>query len=84
MAAPGYRITIHNSLTQPLLMAGVPRRFAILNGTLCAAFVLGLQALMTLPIFIIIHVLAAYLTKKDPYFFDVLLRHLRQKDFYRT
>ena len=84
MAAPGYRIPIHNSLTQPLLMAGVPRRFAILNGTLCAAFVLGLQALMTLPIFIVIHLVAAYLTKKDPYFFDVMLRQLRQKDFYRT
>lgn len=84
MTAAGYRIPIHHSLTQPLLMAGVPRRFAILNGTLCAAFVLGLQALMTLPLFIVLHLLAAYLTKKDPYFFDVMLRHLRQKDFYRS
>lgn len=84
MATPGYRIAIHNSLTQPILMAGVPRRFAILNGTLCAAFVLGLQAIMTLPIFLLVHGVAVYLTKKDPYFFDVMVRHLRQKTFYRT
>lgn len=84
MAALGYRIAIHHSLTQPILLGGVPRRFAILNGTFCAAFVLGLQAIFTVPIFVVIHMIAVYLTKKDPYFFEVMLRHLRQKAFYRT
>lgn len=84
MATPGYRIVIHHSLTQPILLAGVPRRFAILNGTFCAAFVLGLQAVFTIPIFVVLHLVAVYLTKKDPYFFEVMLRHLRQKTFYRT
>lgn len=84
MATPGYRIVIHHSLTQPILLAGVPRRFAILNGTFCAALVLGLHAIFTLPIFLVLHVIAVYLTQKDPYFFEVMLRHLRQKTFYRT
>lgn len=84
MSIPGFRITLHNSLTTPIMLGGVPRRLAILNGTFCAAFILGLHALFTLPIFILIHLLAVYLAKKDPYFFEVFLRHLKQKSFYRT
>lgn len=80
----GYRIPIHNSLTTPLLLAGAPRTFTIINGTVCAAFVLALHALFTLPIFIILQLIAVFLAKKDPYFFDVLLRHLKQKSYYRT
>jgi type IV secretion system protein TrbD len=78
----GYRIRLHNSLTTPLLLAGAPRQFTILNGTLCAALVLGLHAIYMLPVFIILHLVAVLLTKKDPYFFEVMLRHLKQKKFY--
>jgi len=81
---PGYRIKIHDSLTMPILFAGVPRRFAILNGTLCAALVLGLHAFYLLPLFVLIHIVVAIFAKKDPYFFDVILSHIRQKKFYGT
>lgn len=84
MATPGYRIKLHSALVMPILLGGAPRRFALLNGTLCAAFVLGLRALLALPIFILFHVAAVFLAKKDPYFFEVMLRHLRQKRYYRT
>lgn len=79
---PGYRLKVHDSLITPILFAGVPRRFAILNGTICAALVLGLHAFYMLPIFILIHVMAALFTKKDPYLFDVVLKHIKQKRFY--
>ena len=82
MATPGYRIKLHNSLVTPIMLAGVPRRFAILNGTLCAAVVLGLRAYYALPLFIILHIIGVVLTKNDPYFFDVLLRSLRKKKYY--
>jgi len=82
MATPGFRIKLHNALVSPILLMGVPRRFAILNSTICTALVLGLQAIYLLPLFIIIHIIAMVLTKKDPYFFDVLLRHLKQKRYY--
>lgn len=82
MATPGYRIRLHSSLVSPILLLGVPRRFAIINGTLCAALVLGLHAIYLLPIFVIIHIIAMVLAKKDPDFFEVMLRHLRQKRFY--
>lgn len=80
----GYRIKLHNSLTTPILLGGAPRQFAILNGTFCAAAVMGLRAYYLLPIFIVSHLIAVYFAKKDPYFFEVLLRHIKQKKFYRA
>lgn len=84
MSAPGYRINLHNSLTTPVMLGGVPRGFAILNGTICAALVLGLRAIYLLPLFVVFHGIAVFFAKKDPDFFDVVLRLLKQKRFYRT
>jgi type IV secretion system protein TrbD len=81
---PGFRIRLHTSMVTPILLGGVPRQFAILNWTLCAALVLGLRAIYLLPIFIVLHFLAVWVARKDPYFFEVMLRHLRQKKFYRV
>ena len=36
----GYELPLHVALTQPVLMGGAPRTFAILNGTL--ALVIGM------------------------------------------
>ena len=40
---PGFSIPVHRALTEPILLAGAPRAFAILNGTLAGAIGLGLQ-----------------------------------------
>lgn len=84
MSIPGYRISLHNSLTTPIMLGGVPRQFSILNWTICAALVLGMRAVYLLPIFVMIHLVAVFFAKKDPYFFEVILRHLKQKKFYRV
>jgi type IV secretion system protein TrbD len=84
MSVPGYRIALHNSLTTPVMMSGVPRKFAILNWTICAALVLGLRAVYILPIFVILHIIAVFFAKKDPDFFEVILRLLKQKKFYKV
>ena len=79
---PGFRIRLYTALTMPIMLLGAPRLFTILNGTLCAAFVLALQAFYVLPVCLILQVIAAVCAKKDPYFFEVFLRHLRKKNFY--
>ena len=84
MSIPGYRVRLHNSLTTPIMLGGVPRSFAILNWTICAALVMGMRAYYLLPLFLVFHVGATFFAKKDPYFFEVILRHLRQKRFYRV
>ena len=78
----GFRIPVHRSLTQPIMMAGAPRAATILNGTLAAALGLGLQLW---PVGLIIWWLSqtacVFAAKRDPLFLDVLRRHLRQKSY---
>ena len=78
----GFEIAFHGSLAEPVTMAGVPRTIAVLNGTLSAVLVLGLQdPLVGLPIGIGVHGLCYWLNKRDPYFFEALKRHIRQRPY---
>lgn len=74
----GYEVPVNLSLTQPMLMGGVPRPFAIVNGTLAAALTLGLQVWwLGIPLGLLMHLSAVWLTKADPYWFDVFKRQVR-------
>ena len=84
MSLPGYRIKLHNSLLKPIFLAYAPRKFTILNSTVCASLVLGLHSFCLLPLFMILHCSLAILTKHDPYFFEILLNHIRKKKYYST
>ena len=77
---PGYEVPLHRSLTEAILIAGAPRSFVILNGTLAAAVGLGLRLWIAgLLIWIIGHAIAVWVTRKDPAFLTVLSRHARHK-----
>ena len=77
---PGFEVPLHRSLTEPILIAGSPRSFAILNGTLSAAIGLGLRLwLAGLLIWLAGHAIAVWVTAKDPAFLTVLSRHARHK-----
>ncbi|MCX7122107.1 MAG: VirB3 family type IV secretion system protein [Gammaproteobacteria bacterium] len=82
MSTPGYQIAIHSSLTTPLLMAGAPRTFSLLNGTFAAAATLGLHSFYAIPICAVIQIVMAALTKKDAYCGQVIMRHIKQKNYY--
>ena len=77
---PGFEVVLHRSLTEPVLLAGAPRSFAILNGTLAASVGLGLRLwLVGAMIWLIGHAIAVWVTRKDPAFLTVLSRHVRHK-----
>ena len=77
---PGFEVVLHRSLTEPILLAGAPRSFAILNGTLAAAIGLGLRLWIAgLIVWLAGHTLAVWVTRKDPAFLIVLSRHARHK-----
>jgi type IV secretory pathway TrbD component len=77
---PGYEVLMHRSLTEPILIAGAPRSFAILNGTLSAAVGLGLRLWIAgLVLWLTGHAVAVWVTRKDPAFLTVLSRHARHK-----
>jgi len=78
----GFEIPLHRSLTEQIMMAGVPRNIAILNGTLAAAMGLGLRLwLVGFLIWAVGHSIAAFAARKDPQFMDVLIRHLKSKNY---
>lgn len=79
----GYEIGFHSSLSEPVTIGGVPRMIAVLNGTLTAVLALGLQVpWIGLPIGAAVHAVCFWLNKRDPYFFDALGRHIRQKPYW--
>ncbi len=84
METPGFRIPIHQSLTTSILMMGVPRTFAIVNGTICAAFTLGLHSWISIPICAAAHLIATLCVKRDVHFFECLQRHIKQKSYYEV
>ena len=83
----GYEVALHRALTEPILIAGAPRSFTILNGTLAAAIGLGLRLWLAglliwiagLLIWALGHTIAVFVTRKDPAFLKVLSRHARHK-----
>ena len=77
---PGYEVPMHRSLTEPVLIAGAPRSFTILNGTLSAAVGLGLRLWIAgLVLWVVGHTIAVWVTRKDPALLAVLSRHARHK-----
>jgi len=74
----GFEIPLSLSLTQLVLMGGVPRAAAILNGTVTAALSLGLQVWwLGIPLGLAMHATAVALTKADPLWLDVFRRQIR-------
>jgi type IV secretory pathway TrbD component len=79
-SVPGFEVVLHRSLTEPILLAGAPRSFAILNGTLAASIGLGLRLWIAGGlIWLCGHAVAVWVTRKDPLFLTVLSRHARHK-----
>ena len=75
---PGYEAPVHRALTEPILLAGAPRAVAILNGTLAAAIGLGLRLWIAgLVLWAIGHMAAVWAAKRDPFFVEVVRRHVR-------
>jgi type IV secretion system protein TrbD len=79
---PGFEVPLHRALTEPVLLGGAPRGFAILNGTLAAAIGLGLRLWLAGAVLGLLgQAFAAWVTRKDPAFLPVLSRHARHKGY---
>jgi len=79
----GYEVPLHIALTQPILMGGAPRTFAILNGTLALVIGMGLHLWwLGFPAGMALHTVAVLMSKRDPHWFDIFRRHLRQQTYW--
>lgn len=80
---PGFEAPVHRALTEPILLGGAPRAVAILNGTLAAAVGLGLRLwIVGILLWAAGHVAAVWAAKRDPFFVDVVRRHLRYPAYF--
>lgn len=79
----GYVAPLRTSLTRPILLGGVPRAFAILNATFCAAIALGLQQpLIGAPLWMAAQGAASWAALRDPYFIETWPRHLAKPVYF--
>ena len=74
---PGYLAPVRQALTQPILMGGAPRSYAILNGTLAAIVAFAGAIVPGVILGIAGHVLGVFLARRDPDVIEVLKRAMR-------
>lgn len=80
----GFSVPIHRSLTVPVMLGGLPRKIAILNGTVIIAFVVGAHNLWILPIGIVTHLVLVALHRRDPEILAVLKRNINRPSYLRS
>jgi type IV secretion system protein TrbD len=79
---PGYYATVHRSLTEPVLTAGVPRNVAIVLGMSGALFCVAWHIWAFAPLVVLAYLVAVFICRRDPYIFDIVLQNRGQKNVY--
>lgn len=79
-----HRQRVSKGLSTPMNIAGGSRKPVILNGILAVMTVFASMTLWYLPLFIMTHGFIVYATKKDPQWFEILARYLKNKKNYRS
>lgn len=74
---PGFLAPVRQALTQPILMGGAPRSYAILNGTLAAIVVFAGALIPGIILGVAGHALGVFLARRDPDVIEVLKRAMR-------
>jgi len=75
------KVALHHAATERIMLGGLPRRVAILGGTVAASLVLGLHNLYVIPVIVVIYVILTVLYRYDPYFIEILLSHIKEDDY---
>lgn len=74
----GYVLPVHRSLTEPILMGGVPREFGIMLGTFSLALVMGLGSVWVLPFSLVAYLGMVSACKRNAQIQQVFLTHWKQ------
>ena len=74
---PGYFAPVRQALTQPILMGGAPRPYAILNGTLGAVIAFAGAPIAGVILGVVGHIVGVFLARRDPDVIEVLKRAMR-------
>ncbi|HEX4710625.1 MAG TPA: VirB3 family type IV secretion system protein [Phenylobacterium sp.] len=73
----GWELPVAHALAEPVMLAGMPREYAILTGTVAVVLGLALRIWwLGLLWWAAAHAVGLYAARTDKSFFDVLRRHL--------
>jgi type IV secretion system protein VirB3 len=76
-APAGWRLPVAAALTEPVTLAGMPRDYAVLMGTVAVVLGLALRIWwLGLLWWAVAHAIGVYAARADKRFFAVLRRHL--------
>lgn len=78
----GYSIPLHKSITEPLLIAGVPSKFFFMNCTLGLGLSMMTRFYLFALVSFVLHCLMVYFTKQDPQYFEALKRHMSDEEYF--
>jgi type IV secretion system protein TrbD len=78
---PGLYAPIHRSLTERLLLGGVPPQVAGFLGMLMGILVLAWHFYALVPLLVLAWLVAAFVCRRDPYAFDVALQNRGPRRF---
>jgi type IV secretory pathway VirB3-like protein len=76
----GHSKIVHRSLLTRDLMAGIPQNGLLLLIVLGIIFTYGLEMYFMLVPIAALYGIMRFLTKKDPWFVDIVLENIMQKD----
>lgn len=80
----GFHLPLFRSLTEQALLAGAPASVMVFNVAAAAIFILTFHFFYVIPLHIVIHIVAVYLSRIDAQFFECLARYVKQKHYYCT
>jgi len=72
---PGFYAPLHRSLTEPMLIAGVPPQIAIGLGTVTGILVLAWHFYALVPVLLLAHLAAVAVCRRDPHAFDIIFQN---------
>jgi type IV secretion system protein TrbD len=72
---PGFYAPVHRSLTEPMLVAGVPPKIAIGLGLVTGILVLAWHFYALIPVLLVAHMAAAAVCRRDPHAFDIIFQN---------
>jgi len=74
-------VSLHRSLTEVIMIGGIPRASAILTWTIALAVGIGLRSWYAIPLGVFLHSAFYFLARHDPQFLETFTRHFRYKTY---
>jgi len=75
-----FRLPVHRSLLQRELIGGVPQAGLFILFMLGLVFIYGLRMYFMIILIVLLYFIMRRLTKQDPWFIDIVLDNVMQKD----